>query len=319
MLTIDNNNLRGDLVNERLQFILPEPENFILCSYYLYMSMHLMPAISLHELQRRGPTRGIKRFSSSPRRVRFVGIGDSDEQPFLPLYPRDYVLLTDILIEIFSGYNVTPWSSPGTTAAVLPRICIFSWKKFGLGTARYQRYAVWTTLFYSSPNAPPSLPKLSPSLGLIRWSEHEELRLSRYVEHWILDGFALERSTSGCIFGVSKAAHMAIRFRARDVVHAMHLIPRINHSVLHAIHPNSSLAASYTVRKFGYMCDEAWYSDTLNYDNLGIGGPQSLCFFRIPPRPITNTNISDIDDSEVGPLHSSYMICCEIGRKGWSV
>ncbi|PBK61544.1 hypothetical protein ARMSODRAFT_662881 [Armillaria solidipes] len=119
---------------------------------------------------------------------------------------------------------------------------------------------------------------------------------------------------------------MTIRFRARDVVCATQLITRMNHFVLHAIHPNSSLAASYAVRKSGYTCDEARYSDALNYGTLGIsswlsrytiGGPRSLCFFPICPRSITNTNTSDSDsdDSKVDPLHNSYMICGKIGAE----
>ncbi|PBK68410.1 hypothetical protein ARMSODRAFT_202776 [Armillaria solidipes] len=117
---------------------------------------------------------------------------------------------------------------------------------------------------------------------------------------------------------------MAIRFRARDVVYATQLITRMNHFVLHAIHPNSSLAASYAVRKSGYTCDEARYSDALNYGTLSISswlsrytidGPRSLCFFRICPRSITNTNTSDSDDSKVDPLHNSYLICGKIGAE----
>ncbi|SJL18496.1 uncharacterized protein ARMOST_22105 [Armillaria ostoyae] len=59
---------------------------------------------------------------------------------------------------------------------------ILSSKKFGLGMARYHDTPVRTTIFCNSLNAPPSLPKLSPSLGLIRCFEPEELRLGRSSE-----------------------------------------------------------------------------------------------------------------------------------------
>ncbi|PBK63556.1 hypothetical protein ARMSODRAFT_538429 [Armillaria solidipes] len=86
---------------------------------------------------------------------------------------------------------------------------IFSSKKSGLGTTQYHDTPVWTTIFCDSLNAPPSLPKLSLSLGSIRCSEHKELRLSRSYRasfgrtldkdmwYWILDGLAFEISTSG--------------------------------------------------------------------------------------------------------------------------
>ncbi|PBK59087.1 hypothetical protein ARMSODRAFT_808756 [Armillaria solidipes] len=107
---------------------------------------------------------------------------------------------------------------------------------------------------------------------------------------------------------------MAIRFRARDVVYATQLITRMNHFVLHAIHPDSSLAASYAVRKSGYTCDEARYSDALNYGTLGISS--WLSRYTIGgPRSITNTNTSNSDDSKADPLHNSYMICSKIGAE----
>ncbi len=100
-----------------------------------------------------------------------------------------------MVIVAFNAFALT--SGEKSEALILESIYnIFSSKKSGLGTTQYhvclfsldafpwthrcrQDTFVWKTIFCNSLNAPPLLPKLSPSLGLIRSSEHHELRLSR--------------------------------------------------------------------------------------------------------------------------------------------
>ncbi|KAK0447570.1 hypothetical protein EV421DRAFT_2033274 [Armillaria borealis] len=67
----------------------------------------------------------------------------------------------------------------GENSEALMLECILSSKKFGLGMVRYHDTPIWTMVFCDSLNAPPLLRTLSPSLGLIPCSKHEELRLSR--------------------------------------------------------------------------------------------------------------------------------------------
>ncbi|KAK0430274.1 hypothetical protein EV421DRAFT_1744272 [Armillaria borealis] len=214
----------------------------------------------------------------------FAVIGDSDEKNVSGILfqrlclPMDILPSQDLSIAYLTRGSIGHASDRNLQwISRYALVLVFSTKDYGCGVARNLHFffeEVWA------------------------WDGAVLLLLEPHlVEPWMKIHF---RELGRIISGASKAEHMAIRFRARDVVYATQLITRMNHFVLHAIHPDSSLAASYAVRKSGYTCDEARYSDALNY-----GGPRS----------ITNTNTSNSDDSKVDPLHNSYMICGKIGAE----